>query len=859
MQGLPLIVFPSGAPTQKGPRGGRGATYNNPGVQRQSQRLGRKFRRLQTAIEERRAEVAESALGIRPEKVLVLETVGPIENFAGAVRRSGLEWLFEWDEDGIEPDDDFFNLKDPNKPLGGRLFLSMADSAALDQLLGLWRSWQRGEDLAWGFGKWANLFSQLKDVRYWAANDRLSTGIVEYWRSRVEDQVELVRFEVELWYREKAAVRGLAAQQTRQLITDAGGETLSESLIQEIAYHALMAQVPADRLPDFIQANEENIQLLRADEVMYFRPVGQCLVETEEGDSATIPPPDPVNPNDLGPPVVALLDGAPLAQHQWLSDYIEIDDPDNWSDAYAADERRHGTAMASLIINGDRGVPQGRLNSKLYARPILKPDHDSFQRPRPESVPSDQLPIDLVHRAVVRLFEGTAAEPPAAPTVRIINLSVGDPNQLFYRTVSAWARLLDWMSWKYDTVFVVSAGNHDDSIELHVSTDDFLALDADDQRTEFLRGLRNVIPNRRLISPSESINAITVGAIHADFSVGEVPPHLLDIVGNIELPSPLNPIGTGHRRSIKPEMNVAAGRLWYEPRIGRRQEAALLDPVRNLAPPGQLAAIPGRIAGRLNEAGYTVGTSNAAAAASRAGAIIFDEVIRELDIPDSVSQMERRHEACLIKTLLTHGCSWGNAEETMADAIDDLNTLDRQSLLSAFLGYGSPDLNRVLGCTDQRITLVAWGDLGQDSALLYGLPLPPALIGSTHERRLTITLGWITPCNMQNQRYRRAALWVDPPAGNRPDNVLRIDRNGPHWQAVRRGTLQHEVMVGARALDYSPDSNLAVRVNCAKDAGALDIPIPFGLAVTLEVAEGLQIPIYNQVSARVQEQLAVRV
>lgn len=858
MQGLPLLVFPSGVPTQKGRRGGGAATYNNPGVRRQSQRLGRKFQRLQTAIEERRAEVAESALGVRPEKVLVLETVGPIEQFAGAVRRAGLEWLFEWDEDGIEPDDDFFNLKDPNKPLGGRLFLTMADSAALDQFLGLWRSWQRGEKLAWGFGKWTSLFSQLKDVRYWAANDRLSTGIIDYWRNRLADQAEQVRFEVELWYREDAGVRGIASQHTRQLIESAGGITLSESVIQEIAYHALMAQIPADSLPDFIQANERNIHLLRADEVMYFRPVGQCVVESQDGDLETPPPPEPQNAEDIGSPLVALLDGAPLAQHEWLSDYIEIDDPDDWSASYAAGERRHGTAMASLIINGDRSNPEPRLNRKLYARPILKPDQDSFQRPRPESVPSDQLPIDLVHRAVVRLFEGTPAEPAAAPTVRIINLSVGDPNQLFYRTVSAWARLLDWLSWKYESIFVISAGNYDDSVSLSATTEDFLAMDTGDQQLEVLRSLRHAIPHRRLISPSESINAVTVGAIHADNVIADVPDHLLDITGD-GLPSPLNPIGTGHRRSIKPELSVPAGRLWYEPRIGRRQETTILDPVRNLAPPGQLVARPGQVPGMLNQAGFTVGTSNAAASVSRAGAFIYDEVIQELDVPESVDQMERRHEVCLIKALLSHGCSWGDAEEVLAGVMGDLNALDRQSLLSAFLGYGSPDFNRVLGCNDQRITLVAWGDLEQDSAMIHSLPLPPALIGSTHERRLTVTLGWLTPCNMQHQRYRRAALWVDPAAGDRADNVLRVDRDNSHWQAVRRGTLQHEVMTGARALDYAPDSNLSVRVNCAKDAGTLDTPVPFGLAVTLEVAEGIQLPIYNQVSARVRDALAVRV
>jgi hypothetical protein len=40
---------------------------------------------------------------------LVLETIGSIEEFARAVDRiEGMEWLAEWGEDDVEPDDDFY-------------------------------------------------------------------------------------------------------------------------------------------------------------------------------------------------------------------------------------------------------------------------------------------------------------------------------------------------------------------------------------------------------------------------------------------------------------------------------------------------------------------------------------------------------------------------------------------------------------------------------------------------------------------------------------------------------------------------------------------------------------------------------
>jgi hypothetical protein len=47
-------------------------------------------------------------------------------------------------------------------------------------------------------------------------------------------------------------------------------------------------------------------------------------------------------------------------------------------------------------------------------------------------------------------------------------------------------------------------------------------------------------------------------------------------------------------------------------------------------------------------------------------------------------------------------------------------------------------------------------------------------------------------------------------------------------------------------------------VTCKADAiEKLDVAIPYGLAVTLEVAEGIDIPIYQQIRARIKPQVAV--
>lgn len=57
------------------------------------------------------------------------------------------------------------------------------------------------------------------------------------------------------------------------------------------------------------------------------------------------------------------------------------------------------------------------------------------------------------------MFDGDAGSPAAAPTVKVVNLSVGDLLKPFDTELSPWARLLDWLSSKYQVLFVVSAGN----------------------------------------------------------------------------------------------------------------------------------------------------------------------------------------------------------------------------------------------------------------------------------------------------------------------------------------------------------------------------------------------------------------
>ena len=71
--------------------------------------------------------------------------------------------------------------------------------------------------------------------------------------------------------------------------------------------------------------------------------------------------------------------------------------------------------------------------------------------------------------------------------------------------------------------------------------------------------------------------------------------------------------------------------------------------------------------------------------------------------------------------------------------------------------------------------------------------------------------------------------------------------------------MQHEILEGREPIsDYAEDGHILLRVTCKADATEkLDEVIPYGLAVTLEVAEGINVQIYQQIRDRIKRPVAV--
>ena len=847
---LPLPVFERGEPP-----GARRFVPSVPKLQpgRQGQRLGPIFERLANVLEEDRDGLAllDDPASIAPERALVLEVAGSVVDFqALAARVNGLEFLGD-EEIEFEPDEDFFETdaragregeRRTDRPLGGRLYLAMPDVGALRQLLSLWNRWQRGEGLPSGFTPWRDVFASLREIRPWGPADRLSEETIACWREEFEDDPgEIRRIEVELWFRDSGASRTTAFRRVAEVVAAAGGTLVQHATIEEIGYEALLIDLPAGEITRLV--GREDVHLIVCDDIMFLRPQSSTDVpepgeETEP--EAAIPGEEP---GDL-PPVAALLDGVPVQNHLLLDGRLEMDDPDGLEAMSVVAERHHGTAMASLILHGDKNVANEALSRRLYLRPVMyAPGNGAREEPR-----RDRLLIDVIYRAVRRIKEGDEEGEATAPEVFLVNLSLGDARRSFGGPISPWARLLDYLADRYGILFLVSAGNVTEPLRVDGFAGWIEFEDADPELRELavLMALSNQKALRTLLSPAEALNPVTVGAMHDDAvgdprGAGSVDPYATH-----ELPNVSSALGLGHRKVVKPDLHLPGGRehlrfqagggeLFVVPASGGRS--------------GLKAASPD-VAGNLDRMALSMGTSAATALATRSAHRIF-EALMDRDGGSLHADMEEEFRAVVVKALLVHRAKWGSRAVLLNRHYGPHGQgkhVERRDNISRLLGYGFPDIDQALACAPNRATLVGSGTIAAGEANVHRIPLPPSLERVTEPRSLIVTVAWFSPVNRRHQAYRRAKLEVS--ALRSLETAAGVSRSGgqPSNHSVPRGTVSHERYDGNKAVAFVDDGHVVLRIYCREQAGALDQSIRYGIAVTIEAGEG--VPVYQEIRAR---------
>lgn len=836
---------------------GSGGKIQTPGISYQANKLFPKLDSLSHEFSQY-IELSNTPESMQPEKVLVIELAGDVQSFARALSKvAGFELLAHNLVAERFEDEHFYDLnkKKQKKPVKKNAYLTMSNLAGLKKLRSMWGKYVETKQIEYGYSGLRDAFLQCIDIRFWDTKDRLeSTRILDDWRERVEyaqhDMDELVSFEIELWFRSTEAFRLQAESHIKHALEKAGGFVSNTFVHQGARYHALLGKIHISQVQEVIDSGGAALELMRCDEVMYFRPLGQSMTPSRNTDEdlSKVQKPNLANyTSDLNKTYkVALLDGLPLSNHEALKGRISIDDPDDFESRYTAPkEQVHGTSMASLIIHGDLNAPdEYPLSRLLYVRPILVAGEADFKGNSSERVPEDFLPIELIHRAVVRMKKGEAGMPPSAPEVRVVNLSIGDPYRLFDSQMSPWARMIDWLSYEYDLLFVVSAGNMPHCLELEgVSEAELRNLSPQELEVKAVQAINKQRQERRMMSPAEAINALTVRSSHSDDYSGHLPPNIIDVFQTENMFSPINPITLGKNRSIKPEILMPGGRQVYINQTYLLSADVKLQPRSgNQFGPGVKTALPTSIPGRINEYGYSAGTSNAAALATRRLALLL-ETIDEMREFGGTEALSGASDAVILKALLTHGA--GLPAESKDVVTRALKTRKNSHLfkgeLNQYFGFGLVNERRIHGCINSQATLLYTGKIKSETSHDYFLPLPTSLSAKTINRRLIVTVAWLSPVNHGHQDYREAQLWASS-----SHSQLNAKDNANHHHLMKNGTVFHEVRSGKKAASFVQGDNLVVKVNCHARAGAKDLEVEYALVVTLDTTD-TNLRIYDEV------------
>ena len=805
-------------------------------------------------------ELREDPASLAPERVIVFEVAGSISDFVAACRKvPGLEYLTEQDTE-FEPDDDFWVVdtrrgtegqRRDDKAVGGRLYAAMPDLRALRELLGLWERHQRRLNPEPGRKGWFDLFKLLRVLRPWGPEDRISDHAREHFLHDLESDPEsTLALEVELWYRESQSHRERARRELAEVVAQAGGAIVHQASIPPIRYEAALVRLPRDEVRRVI--DREPVHLVVSDDIMFVRP--QCTPYPRAGHPPSRPgavPEGPLPARDE-PPIVALLDGVPVQRHRLLEERVAIDDPDGLDERSVVDARYHGTAMASLIIHGDRNRSDAPLTRVVHVHPVMyAPQSGSEERFRP-----DRLLVDTIYRAVVRMKEGVGGARPSAPQVFIVNLSLGDTRRPYAGWISPWARLLDHLAHAYGILFVVSAGNVNQP--LPISRFDtmtaFEDADASTREDAVLEGLGEQRSQRTLLSPSEAMNVLTVGAGHDEAAPGglggtatgpTVAPYL-----NGALPNISSAMGLGHRKVIKPDVLMPGGRehVLASPQGGhihvRPGNPGSRFGIRAAAPDAQ---------GSLDRETNTSGTSAAAALATRAAHQLYDALMDPQN-GSVLADADPEYHAVVVRALLVHAARW---DESVASKLGDLygphgrgKHVERLDNVARLLGYGVPIVADAMTCTAHRATMVGYGQIESGQMAVCRLPLPPSRSRVDVPRTVTVTLAWFSPVNVRRLAYRMARL--DVAGGFDAEFGTSRQKSQPSDRSIPRGTLFHQRYHGEEAVQFVADGEVELRITRKEPAGPLDETIRYGLAVTIEAGKG--IPVYEEV----RQALAVR-
>jgi hypothetical protein len=826
----------------------------------QKTKFSNKFTAISRSVEawEKGIEVASDPSAVMPERALVFDLIGPVREFEAVASSLGFEWLrTDRAAKGTEPVygelDESESLDDDEDAAdGASLYLTIPSHSGLQSMLENWAKFSSG--LAANNKSeavWWKLFAYLNDIRTWSPRDRIHKLVAAHISHLLQKDPDApVIVEVDLWFRQTREERLKAMEILTDLIKDDSTTILDSVLIEEIHYHAVLVRVPASVAREVAEmhgtlANANSVMTIRAQ-------TAQSPLQPKDSENML----ERVVPALSDKPCIgAMIDGYPIEHHDLLNGRLIVLETDVTADVAPVDARYHGTAMASLIMHGDLHETGPVLDRPLAVVPVLTGQGNR------ESVPSEKLAIGVIQRAIQALHAGDKDKGISQKQIVVINHSICNSHAPFLGKPSPWAALLDYYGHEYGMLFVVSAGNRMEGVEVEgydeVIGDDDKAVAA--KAGTIMLAVQRGRHQRNLLSPAETVNGLTVGALHID-SGPTVPASLLDPYPGLAMASLFSASGPGVARAIKPDLVEAGGKS-----IGILSSDQGKLSIRPQSNPkvGQLVAIPDTRTGLPNLGGRSTGTSNAAALTTRKLLQLAD-VVEETYEAGGEKWLEKQTRAVILKALLIHGCRWNSVAQSLDGLFlpeETTRHVRRRASITGLMGYGHSNTGGVANGSDNRVTLLAEDSIKHDQQHEYQIPLPSALFNTKDIRRIVITLAWSTPILVGAADYRGVVMnFVDKDGKrkiwNRVSRVLQPDSN-----AAARGTVTHLVLEGETKTQLTNQKELLIGVQARSTRREFDNePVPYALAVTIELASNQKSTVYAEVREviRLREEVRLR-
>lgn len=511
----------------------------------------------------------------------------------------------------------------------------------------------------------------------------------------------------------------------------------------------------------------------------------------------------------------------------------------------------HGTAVAGIAIYNDIG--------KCIEQRFFEPTAQLFSA----RVTDDNNEYDERELLEHQLANAVRYFIEAYPSLRVINISLGDRTKIYYDGMYQFrlAAAIDSLAYQYrdrEILFVISSGNY---WPRELSDEQVM-----DQYPGYL--LRDT--DARVCDPATAALALTVGGLSfgPGRDLGNRNEALTNqaVAGESGWPSPFTRVGFGVDGALKPELVDFAGDLRFEQgRIYDQQPqyAGVTTISRDFAPPD----------GRLFR--FVSGTSFAAPRVANLAARLFRE------FPGASSN--------LVRALIASSARLpASRPGTLADGEPDQDDVLR------IYGYGQPNFERARWSSEQEVLLTADDVMDVDTFRLYEIPaLPTEFLTSKGSGLIGVTLAFDPPTRhtradsylgitMEAHLFRnltsdqvadvlrewareeRAALGD----GGRPPSRTTLGRHygvtgtirlSPGVNLRKKGTLQRgwaRVSSSRWTYDGTP---LVLAVICKRKWAPQDITRQRFAVVATLAHENEQIQLHSRIREQIRQQQRVRI